>query len=200
MKSNKSTSLRTKDPKKHDLFRRKSCPSTFMQLQVASFQHLLKWLFDLRLSDMLSVHALIGQQRRFLSSNKKIPQLGGKISCFISIWGLWLCSQMCGCDGEQCQKPLREVCAVCRPSAYDCPALALWQIQTPCAASTSGLFCISGLLGKTNRIALHQTVVPKEILVGLELPMFSLLHGLFIQAPADLASWLETTAKQAQVV
>lgn len=32
---------RTKDPKKHDLFRRKSCPSTFMQLQVANCQHLL---------------------------------------------------------------------------------------------------------------------------------------------------------------
>lgn len=36
------------------------------------------------------------------------------------------------------------MCAVSRPSAYDCAALALRQIQAACAASESELFVFNG--------------------------------------------------------
>lgn len=53
----------------------------------------------------------------------------------------------CGCVGEHCSvKKLfgRKMCAVSRPSAYDCAALALRQIQAACAASESELFVFNG--------------------------------------------------------
>lgn len=76
-------------------------PSCSCRWHIASIFYM--WLFDLRLSDMLSVHALTWQWRRFLSCNQRMLQLGGKDNYFVSIWSLWHCSQMCGCVGEHCR-------------------------------------------------------------------------------------------------
>lgn len=136
---------------------------------------------------MLSVHALIWRQGRFLSCNQRMLQLGGKDSYFISIWSLWHCSQMCGCVGEHCsirnafEREMRlrlfyeQVCYL----LSEC----FWVSNTSSEANPSSM-CSICIWTFHYLIVIRQTGLPytrllyQEILVPLELSVFSFLLSL----------------------